>query len=139
MTNGKLDFGNRDDLRGILNITDDAYEGHHKLPWTACKDNSVIQEAAKDGFHLNMPENGVSLKKYRIGELDVDGIHASHPKYDDWVVKQLNDWGLSINNNFTPKQANEFLQKTLIPQLDQLINAAKSSDKNLNNFFKDLL
>lgn len=126
-------------MRQILNISDDVSEAHHKLPWKVCENNRVIEEAAKDGFHPNMPENGVPLKKYRVGDVDESGMHASHPKYDEWVNKQLNEWSIRNGGVFTPEQANSFIQKELIPDLDQLIDAAKASPKNLNDFFRDLL
>lgn len=85
-----------------------------------------------------MPENGISLSKYKAGDLDEVGLHANHPKYDEWVNKKLNEWSASKGNRFTPDEANQFIQQELIPDLDELINAAKSSNKNLNDFFRDL-
>jgi|GEM_PF-5018710 len=44
LANG-IDFGDRGNLRKVLNITDGSLEAHHKLPWDVCKNNRVIQEA----------------------------------------------------------------------------------------------
>jgi len=39
--------------------------------------------------------------------------------------------------NYSGAEANEFLQKELIPDLDELIKQAQGSNfKNLNDFFK---
>ena len=41
--------------------------------------------------------------------------------------------------NATPQQAKQFLESNLIPELLDLIESAKNSGLNLNNFFKNLI
>lgn len=132
--NGKISFGNRSNLAIILGTIDD--QAHHILTWTKSGNHSVVKIAAKDGFHLNTFENGVGLSKYRksLGE----GMHGNHPAYDDYVVHRLTQYK-QLYPNPTPKQANEFIQNTLIPEMRQLIDQADQSIYNLNEYFKQVI
>ena len=142
---GFIDFGRREDLRELLKVSSEGIEAHHKIPWNICENDDIIQKAALDGFHPNMLENGIPLTKYtsdRRHFIEFDGAgHANHPSYDKWIQKQLNDWRIAKGGNFSAEEANSFLQKRLIPQIEQHINNAKidPSSKNLNDYFKRLL
>jgi hypothetical protein len=83
--NGKISFGSRSNLATILGTVGE--EAYHILTWTKTGNHSVVQQAAKDGFHLNIFENGIGLSKYRksLGE----GMHGNHPAYDDYVTHRL--------------------------------------------------
>lgn len=111
-------------------------EAHHILTWTKSGNHSVVQIAAKDGFHLNTFENGVGLLKYRKSLSE--GMHGNHPAYDDYVVHRLTQYK-QLYPNPTPKQANEFIQNTLIPEMRQLIDQADQSIYNLNEYFKQVI
>ena len=131
---GLIDFGNRSDLAKLLGTIDD--EAHHILTWTKSGEHSVVQAAAKDGFHLNEFENGIGLSKYKKSLNE--GMHGNHPAYDDYVVHRLSEYRQNVPN-FTPESANEFIQKVLIPDMRDLIENASKSDLNLNEYFKQFV
>lgn len=60
----------------------------------------------------------------------------NHPAYDKYVQKRLDDF---VNNNFDSSRAKDFLEKNLIPKLDELIELAKNSNLNLNEYFKQVV
>ncbi len=130
-SNGIISFGNRSDLAMIIGTVDD--EAHHILTWTKSSMHSVVQEAAKDGFHLNIFENGIGLSKYRKSLRE--GMHGNHPAYDKYIVHRLTQFK-QLYNPISPEQANEFIQLTLIPEMSGLIDKASQSDYNLNEYFK---
>jgi len=131
----KIDFGNRSDLARILGTTDDI-EAHHIIPWAIGNNNRVVQVAALDGFHLNMVENGVGLKKYTklIGE----GLHGNHPALDAFIEFRLSNF-TKTNPTFDAVSANKYLQETLIPELKTQIVNANKSELNLNEYFKQVV
>ena len=132
--NGQISFGDRKKLRTLLGTTED--EAHHILTWTKSGDHIIVQAAAKDGFHLNMLENGVGLEKYSA---DFDtGLHGNHPQYDNYVVHRLFEFKQAFPD-YTPKSANKFIQETLIPELNELIEEAGGSSLNLNEYFKQII
>ena len=128
----RITFGNRSDLAKILGTTDNI-EAHHIMPWKVCEDNEIVQLAALDGFHPNLVENGIGLEKYT--KLVGEGLHGNHPAYDDYIKNRLIKYK-SLHPNITPKEANEFLQTELIPELKTYISNAKQTDLNLNEYFK---
>ncbi|TDU43197.1 HNH/ENDO VII superfamily nuclease [Gelidibacter sediminis] len=132
VVNGLVEFGSRSKLADIINTTT-LEEAHHILPWNKLN-NEVIQEAAYAGFHMNSKVNGKALKKYT--SLTGEGLHGNHPAYDKYVQKRLDDFA---NNNFDSNGAKDFLEKSLIPKLDELIELAKSSNLNLNEYFKQVI
>jgi len=131
---GIIDFGNRSDLAKLLGTTDD--EAHHILTWTKSGMHRIVQAAAEDGFHLNTFENGIGLSKY-VKTLN-EGLHGNHPSYDDYVVHRLTQYSNSFPK-YTPESANEFIQKILIPDMKDLIEAASKSNLNLNEYFKQVI
>lgn len=110
-------------------------EAHHIIPWELSTNHPLIQKAALDGFHPNMLENGIGLKKY--SKLTGDGLHGNHPAYTSYILKQ-------IENKYpggyygTPEQVNKYLQEELLPRLKELITKAQQSKMNLNEYFKQL-
>ncbi len=133
-SNGIIDFGNRDDLAKLLGTVDD--EAHHILTWIKSGEHSVVQAAARDGFHLNTFENGIGLSKYKKSLNE--GLHGNHPAYDDYVVHRLSEYRQKMPN-YTPESANEFIQKVLVPDMRDLIDAASKSNLNLNEYFKQIV
>ncbi|MDR3339390.1 MAG: AHH domain-containing protein, partial [Candidatus Symbiothrix sp.] len=130
-SNGLINFGDRTDLAKILG-TSDNIEAHHIIPW-AKGEHDVIQAAAKDGFHLNIVENGIGLEKYT--KLTGEGLHGNHPAYDKFIQNKLDEF-VKSNLNYSSQQANKFVQEQLIPELKTHIVRAKQSDLNLNEYFK---
>lgn len=109
-------------------------EAHHIIPWELLE-HDLIQKAALDGFHPNMLENGIGLKKY--SKLLGNGLHGNHPAYKKYIeskiIEQFPDW-----HTATPQQANKYLQEALIPELKSLIIKAEQSGLNLNEYFKSV-
>lgn len=128
----KITFGDRSDLAKILGTTDNI-EAHHITPWRICEENEIVQLATLDGFHPNLVENGIGLKKY--SKLIGEGLHGNHPAYDAYIKTQLNNFKISFNN-ITLEKANKFIQEVLIPDLKMKITAAGQTDMNLNQYFK---
>ncbi|OEJ99128.1 hypothetical protein A8C32_08105 [Flavivirga aquatica] len=128
--NGVVEFGNRSKLTKIIKTTS-LEEAHHIIPWNKL-DNEVIQEAAYAGFHMNAKINGRALQKF--SSLTGDGLHGNHPAYDKYVQKRLNDFIWK-----TSKEARNFLEEILIPELNEHIDDAVDSTMNLNAYFRDVI
>jgi len=133
--NGLIDFGNRSQLAQLLGTTANI-EAHHIIPWIAGGTHDVVQAAARNGFHLNMIENGIGLEKFTT--LVGTGLHGNHPAYDRYVLKRLDDFS-EQGSNFTPEQANNFISNQLIPDLKGFIVTASDSGLNLNEYFKQVV
>ena len=128
-----IEFGGKSRFKEIVGVKA-GEEAHHIIPW-AWRNNDVVQKAADWGFHMNDKINGLGLKKFFQG---VGGIHAHHPKYNEYVFDRLREWE-KLNPGYDGDAAKKFLEKELIPELKELIEKAKKSGKNLNDFFRDLL
>lgn len=135
MIDGFVNFGSRSKLASIIKTTS-LEEAHHIISWTKFKNNSVVQEAAYAGFHMNSEINGRALQKYTA--LTGEGLHGNHPAYDDVVTHLINEFK-DETTEFTPETAKDFLENTLIPQLNGLIDEASISEQNLNSFFRDII
>jgi len=134
VVNNVVDFGSRTKLADVIK-TISGQEAHHVIPW-AFRENKLIQDAAYAGFHMNAKMNGKALQKYTA--LTGSGIHGNHPAYNDVAEHLLNNFK-SSNPSFTPKQAREFIEDTLIPELNQHIESAIQSGINLNEYFKQVV
>ena len=134
VVNGVVEFGSSSKLATIIG-TNAGQEAHHIIPW-AKSINSVIQKAARAGFHMNAKINGIALQKY--SSLTGAGLHGNHPAYNTFVERRLQGF---INNtsNLTPEVAKDFLERELIPDLLDFIELAKNSGMNLNDYFKTLI
>ena len=132
VVNGVVDFGNRSKLAQVI-ATTAGEEAHHIIPWTRFKGNRVVQEAAFDGFHMNSKVNGRALQKYT--SLTGEGLHGNHPQYDTYVQKLMDNF-VEDNPAFSSEQARNFLERELIPELNTLIDQAKLSGLNLNEYFR---
>lgn len=99
VTNNVIQFGNRGQLRKVLNLAvGNPLVAHHIIPW-AKSTNEVIQKAAKFGnaFHMNEALNGIPLSA---------AVHnGSHAAYDQRVVDRLIDIKNQYGSNMTPQQA----------------------------------
>ncbi|HAD33213.1 MAG TPA: hypothetical protein DCF44_01710 [Chitinophagaceae bacterium] len=95
-----ITFGNRSDLRTVLEITDAANDAHHLIPW-AKQDHELVQIAAKANntpFHMNHPKNGKELKRFRLDQ--GDGIHGNHPAYNTKVENKLDELLEELENTY---------------------------------------
>ncbi|WP_412468549.1 AHH domain-containing protein [Pedobacter sp. KLB.chiD] len=89
-----IHFGNRSQLRKVLQLAKgDARQAHHIIPW-AKSTNWAIQKAAKSKhfFHMNDILNGIPLNNLAHS--------GSHNLYDNRVVELLEN----ILKNLTPEQ-----------------------------------
>ncbi|QIL42070.1 hypothetical protein G7074_24060 [Pedobacter sp. HDW13] len=89
-----IHFGNRSQLRKVLNLAKgDLRQAHHIIPW-AKSAHRAIQKAAKSKyfFHMNEALNGIPLNTL---------VHSgSHSHYDDLVQLRLDQ----ISSNLSPEQ-----------------------------------
>lgn len=93
-TQNIITFGNRGQLRRMLNLLPgDPRQAHHIIPWEA-RNHPAIQKAAgsTDAFHLNDAFNGIPLNT---------SVHSgSHQVYNNKVLELLND----IPESATPQE-----------------------------------
>lgn len=135
VVNGVVTFGNRSKLREII-ATTALEEAHHIIPW-AKRNHKVVQEAAYEGFHMNSKANGKALQKF--SSLTGEGLHGNHPAYDKFIQKRLDDFQIEKGVNLNPENSSQFINESLLPELDILINEAKNSGMNLNTYFRDVI
>jgi len=83
---------------------------------------------------MNAKLNGTPLKKLFQG---IGGVHANHPKYNDYVRKRFGQWEID-NPGYSADKARFFLENELIPELLGFIEQAKRSGLSLNDFFRNL-
>jgi hypothetical protein len=99
VTNGVIEFGNRGQLRKVLNLAvGNPLIAHHIIPW-AKSTNEVVQKAAKsaNAFHMNEALNGIPLST---------AVHnGSHAAYDQRVLDRLLEIKNQYGPNMTPEQA----------------------------------
>ena len=84
------DFGNRSDLRTVLNITNTNNEAHHIIPWDF-RQLPIVQKAAESAnkpYHMNHFKNGKELEKFRF-DTNPNGVHANHPQYNEAVEAKM--------------------------------------------------
>jgi hypothetical protein len=102
-TSGIIEFGNRSQLRKVLNLaTGNPLVAHHIIPW-AKSTNAAIQKAAKSAkaFHMNEVLNGIPL---------TNAVHnGSHAVYDAKIVEYLE----KIPTSATPDQAYDEVLKII--------------------------
>ncbi|MNW91119.1 hypothetical protein D3C86_204360 [compost metagenome] len=106
-------FGNRSQLRKILNLAKgDLRQAHHIIPW-AKSAHRAIQKAAKSKyfFHMNEALNGIPLNTL---------VHSgSHSHYDDLVQLRLDQ----ISSNLSPEQT-----------YDEILNIISDIRNAINNY-----
>jgi hypothetical protein len=103
-----VEFGERWLLRtGLLKAGRMAWneQAHHLIP-LQLRLRPVVQAAARVGFDMNAPLNGIGLPRWRVLQIPLDldgagrlvvtstleiveGIHANHPAANFWVLKRL--------------------------------------------------
>lgn len=110
-----IDFGDRGQLRKILNLaTGNPLVAHHILPW-ALREHDLIQKAAKGGtpFHMNEVLNGLPITVFQH--------NSGHPGYISKVSAKLDELWLQFGSDaMSPETARSVLE-SLIGQLKSLI------------------
>jgi len=116
-------FGNRSQLRKVLNLaTGDPRQAHHIIPWGK-SDNLVVQRAAGSGnaFHMNQALNGIPLN---------NAVHSGpHTSYDNKITEKLVSF-LQQNPNPTPQQCYNKLTQIIQQVRTAIIN---NPNVHLNN------
>ncbi|MBL7781357.1 MAG: AHH domain-containing protein [Saprospiraceae bacterium] len=92
-----IEFGDKGVLRKVMGIVSDNHEAHHIVPW-ALRENELVQHAAKGRFHMNHPDNGIELEKFRIAT--GTGTHANHPQYNIKVEAKVNELWQRLQNHY---------------------------------------
>jgi hypothetical protein len=141
LVNGSIDFTSdaaksnlRSQIKNFLG-TKSGIDAHHVLPLGRC-DHPIVQAAARNGYHPNLPESILGLEHY--DEALQVGLHQNHPAYDNFIEFRLNKF--MEKGNLSPDACNDFIQKQLIPELKaEIFNAKNSTSKNLNTYFKEII
>lgn len=108
---GLLEFGNRSDLRKVLDLpAGDPREAHHLIPWGKTN-QPLTQKAAESGWHPNAAKNGEAMDVIRNG-----GQHGNHPNYDIQVETKMQQEfdrleQIHGSGNVPPSEAREALEK----------------------------
>ena len=99
-TDGLIDFGDRNLLRGVMGLTG-KFHAHHIIPWEL-KDNILVQKAAKskDAFHMNDLINGIPLP--------TSNHLTGHHLYNSKISQILHNFNQS-NPGASNEQAYNFL------------------------------
>lgn len=92
--NGIIDFGNRSQLREVLQITSSSLQAHHIIPW-ALGNHKIVQNAAKSrgAFHMNELLNGLPIASWRN--------QPNHNVYNDLIKSKLD----ALPTNLSPNDA----------------------------------
>lgn len=124
VTGDVITFGQRGQLRKVLNITSSTLQAHHLIPWSS-RTKTVVQRAAKSGnaFHMNEALNGIAVASWR----NQPNHQAYNNKIDDAIDNFLLD-----NPNATPNQCYNFLTNLIEDVRAWVIN-------NPNSHLNDLV
>lgn len=116
--NGIIDFGNRSQLREVLQITSSSLQAHHVIPW-GLQGHKIIQDAAKSkrAFHMNELLNGIPIEAWRN--------QPNHNVYNNLIKSKLD----ALPNNLSPNDAYDELVK-ILEKAKQAIK--DNSTKHLN-------
>lgn len=116
--NGVIDFGNRSQLREVMQITSSSLQAHHIIPW-AIQSHKIIQDAAKSGraFHMNELLNGIPLEAWRN--------QPNHNIYNNLIKSKLD----ALPNNLSPNDSYDELVKILEKARQAIIS---NPNKHLN-------
>lgn len=118
-----IKFGDSNQLRGILELTDPTKQAHHIIPWAnLVQSNPVVQKAAKSGeaFHLNEALNGVPVDTWRN--------QPNHEIYNNRIKALLDNFNISYPNA-SPDDAYNFLNSLITRIRTEIMN---NPEKHLN-------
>lgn len=119
---GFITFGDQNQLRKILELTDTNMHAHHIIPWQkSIQEHPVIQKAAKskNAFHMNESLNGIPVQKIR---------NSTHNDYNNLIKMKLDQ----IYNSRNQDKSNEFFYDELMKLINDAETAIKSSNLPIN-------
>ncbi len=106
-------------------------QAHHLIPVELIRKSKIIRKAIEGGFDFNGKINSKWLKQFssKVDDLK-DGVHASHPKYTDNVLKKINDdiidfakdKGKFKIDDLTDIEIKEFMEY-VVKDIDDIISA----------------
>jgi hypothetical protein len=119
----------RRDLAGKAGIYN-PQQAHHVLPVELLSRVNRLRLLVAAGWDFNGKINGIALAA---------GFHGTHPKYTEYVFKQVEKW--ESTNGASPIAAFQtWVEGTLIEtDLRNKIGAAQASGKSLNDYFRPLV
>ncbi|MEZ2442980.1 AHH domain-containing protein [Chitinophaga sp. RCC_12] len=93
-------------------------------------------------FDIEGLENGTILPKYSTTRGLFDGMHASHPEYNLYIQKQLNQLetqvkGLRMTLGEAEKEVRQINQK-IISVFEDIMRDNNKVDKRINEYFREL-
>lgn len=106
-------------------------EVHHIIP-AALENHKVFKQS---GLDIDDLYNGIPLPKYSPKRGLEEGVHATHPAYNEFVKQQLDEIGEL--GPLSQKAIQEEISK-LRNDLIQLIEQAGNEGETVNEFFKGL-
>ncbi|MFT4855854.1 MAG: hypothetical protein ACI9UV_000214 [Algoriphagus sp.] len=118
-----IKFGDSNQLRGVLGLTDPTKQAHHIIPWAnVVQSNPVVQKAAKSGdaFHLNEALNRIPMDTWRN--------QPNHEIYNNRIKALLDNFNTSYPNA-SPDDAYNFLNSLIARIRTEIIN---NPEKHLN-------
>ena len=122
----------RGDLASNAGILD-ARQAHHIIPVELLEKSGMLRLLVQSGWDFNQAANGVPLAA---------GFHGNHPKYTEYVNKQINTW-VAQHGASKPAEFQAWVEGTLLPSLRTLIADAHAkgatSGQNLNDYFAKLV
>ena len=121
---GSISFGNRGQLRKVLNLAKgDTRWAHHLIPWETAN-HSLVQKAAKgdNAFHLNEVLNGLPLNSIQ---------HAPpHDIYNTKIINRLDNLYLQNGGKYMSNSKAEELVRALSNEIKVWVSAHPNSSIN---------
>ncbi|WP_294317102.1 hypothetical protein [uncultured Chryseobacterium sp.] len=129
---------NRSQLRKNLK-TVAGEEAHHALSISNIGRSKVYQDAIDAGFEVNTIVNGINLKKYSKSLGLTDGVHASHPFYDDdavnRILKSFSDEFMHLPD-YTKSMSKGFVEELSTRMLKELDVLSKQRGIKVDDLFR---
>ena len=128
---------NRSQLRKNLK-TLPGDEAHHALPISAIGESKIYQDAIDAGFEVNTKANGINLKKFSKSLGLTDGVHASHPFYNEVVVEMLDKFRLQFTKlpSYDKSMAKVFTEELSARLLKELDVLSKQKGIKVDDLFR---
>lgn len=153
-------FGKQGDLAKRLVLHEAGDNAHHIIPWEL-RNHDVVQLAARDGFDMNDPMNGLRLMSFdltqvhlqeeirhifnltddEVMKLNIVGIHANHPAYNKYVEKRFDEFASRYTSieEIAPDEARRFISDELIPELETAVLESRANNAAINDYFIEAL
>ncbi|AZA74974.1 AHH domain-containing protein [Chryseobacterium indoltheticum] len=128
---------NRSQLRKNLK-TPLGEEAHHALSISIMGKSKAYRDAVDSGFEINTIVNGINLKKYSKSLGLTDGVHASHPFYDDAVNRILKSFSDEFMHlpNYTKSMSKGFVEELSTRMLKELDVLSKQRGIKVDDLFR---